>query len=86
MIGASTCPGCELCKRERKTDSDATDVLVETVAHLQTAGCKAQKKSWSKMHAWSERYVVMYASQLPAAGTLSEAMLLHRGHLAKLLC
>jgi hypothetical protein len=28
---------------------------------------------------------VLYASQLPAAGTLSEAMLLHRGHLIKLV-
>ncbi len=30
--------------RERKTDSGATNVLVETVAHIQSAGCKAQKK------------------------------------------
>ena len=45
MIGARTSPGFELCKRERKTDSDATNVPVETVAHIQSAGGKAQKKS-----------------------------------------
>ena len=45
MIGARTRPGCELCKRERKTDPGATNVPVETVAHIQSAGCKAQKKS-----------------------------------------
>jgi hypothetical protein len=45
MISARTSPGCELCKRERKTDLGATNVPVETVAHIQSAGCKAQKKS-----------------------------------------
>jgi len=39
-------PGCELCKRERRKDKVSDDVLpLETVAHLQSAGCKAQKKS-----------------------------------------
>ena len=39
-------PGCELCKRERRKDTVLDDALpLETVAHLQSAGCKAQKKS-----------------------------------------
>ena len=46
MIGARASPGCELCKRERNMDLKATDVLpTETVSHIQSAGCKAQKKS-----------------------------------------
>ncbi len=46
MIGARASPGCELCKRARNMDLKATDVLpTETVAHIQSAGCKAQKKS-----------------------------------------
>ena len=39
-------PGCELYKRERRKDTVLDDVLpLETVANLQSAGCKAQKKS-----------------------------------------
>ena len=45
MIGVRTSPGCELCKRERKTEVDVTDVPAETVAHLQSAGCKASNRS-----------------------------------------
>jgi hypothetical protein len=46
MIGARACPECELCKRERRMDLTSTDALpIETVAHIQSAGCKAQKKS-----------------------------------------
>jgi hypothetical protein len=46
MIGARARPGCELCKRERRKDMSLTDALpIETVAHIQSAGCKAQKKS-----------------------------------------
>ena len=46
MIGVRKSPGCELCRRERWKDKASDEVLpVETVAHLQSAGCKAQKKS-----------------------------------------
>ena len=46
MIGARASPGCELCKRARNMDLKTTDVLLtETVAHIQSAGCKAQQKS-----------------------------------------
>jgi len=46
MIGARKRPGCEVCKRERRKDTVSDDVLpLETVAHLQSARCKAQKKS-----------------------------------------
>ena len=46
MIKARASPGCELCKRERTMNREATDVLpTETLAHIQSAGCKAQKKS-----------------------------------------
>jgi hypothetical protein len=45
MIGARASPGCELCKRERNMDLKTTDILpTETLAHIQSAGCKAQKK------------------------------------------
>ena len=54
-------------------------------------GVEVTESSTNKQHHLSHfkkmsgQYVVLYASQLPAAGTLSEAMLLHRGHLAKLV-
>jgi len=39
-------PECELCKRERRKNTVSDDALsLETVAHLQSAGCKVQKKS-----------------------------------------
>jgi hypothetical protein len=39
-------PGCKLCKRERQQRKEAIDnIPAETVAHVQSAGCKAQKKS-----------------------------------------
>jgi hypothetical protein len=45
-IGVRTSPGCELCKRERRKDTVSLAALPEeTVAHIQSAGCKAQKKS-----------------------------------------
>jgi len=45
-IGVRTSPGCELCKRERRKDMVSLAALPEeTVAHIQSAGCKAQKKS-----------------------------------------
>jgi len=44
-------PGCELYKRERRKDTVLDDVLpLETVANLQSAGCKAQKKSVIGVH------------------------------------
>ncbi len=45
MIGARTSPGCELCKRERKTDSGATNVPVETVAHIQVLAVKHRRRA-----------------------------------------
>jgi hypothetical protein len=58
------------------------------VAHeyacLMVRGYKtAETKTTAHLKKMGGQYVVLYASQLPAAGTLSEAMLLHRGHLAK---
>ena len=45
MIGARASPECELCKRERNMDLKTTDVLpTETVAHIQSAGCKVQRR------------------------------------------
>ena len=45
-IGVRTSPGCELCKIERRKDTVSLAALPEeTVAHIQSAGCKAQKKS-----------------------------------------
>jgi len=50
-IGVHKSPGCELCKRERRKDTVSDDVLpLETVAHLQIAGCKSQKKSVIDAH------------------------------------
>ena len=46
------------CKSKRKTDSDAADVPVELVAHLQSAGCKAQKKSVIGAHNRCWKYLV----------------------------
>jgi len=44
-------PGCELYKRERRKDTVLDDVLpLETVANLQNAGCKSQKKSVIGVH------------------------------------
>jgi hypothetical protein len=46
IIGARPSPGCELCKRERVMATTSTDALpIETLAHIQSAGYKAQKKS-----------------------------------------
>jgi len=45
-IGVRTSPGWEFCKRERRKDMASLAALPEeTVAHIQSAGCKAQKKS-----------------------------------------
>jgi hypothetical protein len=59
MIGARASPGCELCKRERNMDLKTTDVLpTETVAHIQSAGCKAQKKSVIGAHNRCWKYLI----------------------------
>jgi len=44
-------PFCELCRREREASGCTTDNLpLETVAHIQSAGCKAQKESVTHAH------------------------------------
>ena len=59
MIGARASPGCELCKRERNMDLKTTNVLpTETVAHIQSAGCKAQKKSVIGAHNRCWKYLI----------------------------
>ena len=58
MIGASKSPGCELCKSARKMDLETKDVPAETVAHIQSAGCKAQKKSVIGAHNHCWKYLV----------------------------
>jgi hypothetical protein len=59
MIGARASPGCELCKRERNMDLKTTDVLpTETVAHVQSAGCKLQKKSVIETHNRCWKYLL----------------------------
>ena len=59
MIGARASPGCELCKRARKMDLITTDALpTETVAHIQSAGCKAQKKSVIGAHNRCWKYLI----------------------------
>jgi hypothetical protein len=58
MIGARASPGCELCKRARKMDLKTTDVLpTDTVAHIQSAGCNAQKKSVIGAHNRCSKYL-----------------------------
>jgi hypothetical protein len=43
MIAARASPRCELCRRERRHGFEAIEHLPEeTVAHIQSAGCKAQ--------------------------------------------
>jgi hypothetical protein len=59
MIGARASPGCELCKRERNMDRKTTDVLpTETLAHIKSAGCKAQKKSVIGAHIRCWKYLI----------------------------
>jgi hypothetical protein len=59
MIGARASPGCELCKRQRNMDLKMTDVLpTETVAHIQSAGCNAQKKSVIGAHNRCWKYLI----------------------------
>jgi hypothetical protein len=59
MIGARASPRCELCKRERTMNRETTDVLpTETLAHIQSAGCKAQKKSVIGAHNRCWKYLI----------------------------
>jgi len=59
MIGARASPKCELCKRERTMNRETTDVLpTETLAHIQSAGCKAQKKSVIGAHNRCWKYLI----------------------------
>jgi hypothetical protein len=59
MIGARASPWCELCKRAINMDLKTTDVLpTETVAHIQSAGCKAQKKSVIGAHSRCWKYLI----------------------------
>ena len=44
-------PFCELCRKEREASGQPADNLpLETVAHIQSAGCKAQKQSVIQAH------------------------------------
>jgi hypothetical protein len=46
MIGARASPGCELLKRERQHRKETIDnIPAETVARIQSAGCKLKKMS-----------------------------------------
>jgi hypothetical protein len=59
MIGARASLGCELCRRERKMNLITTDALpIETVAHIQSASCKAQKKSIIGAHNRCWKYLI----------------------------
>ena len=59
MIRARASPGCELCKRERIMNREVTNVLpTETLAHIQSAGCKAQKKSVIGAHNRCWKYLI----------------------------
>ena len=59
MIGARASPGCELCKKARNMDLKTTDVLpTETVANIQSAGCKAQQKSVIGAHNLCWKYLI----------------------------
>jgi hypothetical protein len=59
MIGARASPACELCKWERGMRMASTDALpIETVAHIQSAGCKAQKKSVIGAHDRCWEYLI----------------------------
>ena len=44
-------PFCELCRKEREASGQLTDNFpLETVAHIQSAGCKAQKQCVTQAH------------------------------------
>jgi hypothetical protein len=57
MIKARPSAGCELCKRTM--NREATNGLpTETLAHIQSAGCKAQKKSVIGAHNRCWKYLI----------------------------
>jgi hypothetical protein len=59
MIKARASPQCELCKRERSMNREMTEALpIETLAHIQSAGCTAQKKSVIGAHNRCWKYLV----------------------------
>ena len=59
MIGARSSPRCELCRREERHGQEAIEHLPEeTVAHIQSAGCKAEKKSVIGAHTRCWRYLL----------------------------
>ena len=59
MIKARASPGCELCKRERIVNREVTNVLpTETLAHIQSARCKVQKKSVIGAHNKCWKYLI----------------------------
>jgi hypothetical protein len=59
MIGDRASPRCELCRRERTMNRETTDVLpTETLAHIQSAGCKTQKKSVIGDHNRCWKYLI----------------------------
>jgi hypothetical protein len=59
MIGARASPRCELCRRARRHEQAAIERLPEeTVAHIQSAGCKAQKKSVVGAHNRCWKYLL----------------------------
>jgi hypothetical protein len=64
MIGTRASPGCELCKRERQQRKEMIDnILAETVAHIQKAGCKSQKKSVIGAQNGCWKYLLVYISK-----------------------
>jgi hypothetical protein len=59
MIGARASPRCELCRRERRHEQAAIEHLPEeTVAHIQSTGCIAQKKSVIRAHNRCWKYLL----------------------------
>jgi len=55
VIGARASPQCELCRRERRHEHAEIEHLPEeTVAHIQSSGCRSQKKSviWARNRCW----------------------------------
>jgi hypothetical protein len=64
MIGARASSRCELCRRERRHGKEAIEHLPgETVAHIQIAGCKAQKKSVIGAHNRCWKYLLCAITQ-----------------------
>jgi hypothetical protein len=59
MIAARASTGCELSKRERQQRQEAIDnIPAETVTSIQSADCKAQKKSVIGAHNRCWKYVL----------------------------